>query len=627
VLLAACGVALAMQGWRTRIPTLDLVPHYLDAIALVRDGVIPSRGTISSFLAYNPPGPTWLLVPGVIATDDPRLVEGFVSAPLYAATLLGIYWLARTSFGRPTALLATGMYAFSDVGLFVAGSLWPRAPIQPFFVWMVYWLQRWAVSRQPGALPIALSLWAAGMFVFMEIAPAILLVPFCWFRYRPPIRAAQLAITAAGVLLMWWPYLAYESQHEYRDLRSMVLRTQVGTPGSARGHQWCDPGITMVNDAGQIVGSSTGTRQAVPESQGALRGAAMAGYKGVLRLRGTVENAVFGVVGGVPPDLRGSHVVVFMAAALSLIAVALSSTALGSFVLSRPLRPSIVRNVLGVALIGLALVVPWAVVSLVSPDGLIEPDTRDALGTLRMAFLAAGAVLVLLLPMSVAVIRFATFATARASNAAPQSFLLFALLVPWAALLILSEPERSDRLWWLWPLTVIFAAALVFHVVGVATVRRRMAAAVLAALIVALTCVTPLNIARLQSWTTGWAGVDADEFRAIDYIASRIAGSRQAKVGYHLRFFRGIPALSAVDRRFKVGAELDLVLLQKHGITNADRCAEGFAPDDDYRLVADALRPSLPGTYPMVGSPDAGFRPVRRFGGIRVFDRLELTGQ
>lgn len=627
VLIAACGVALAMQGWRTRIPTIDLVPHYLDAIALVHDGVIPNRGTISGYLAYNPPGPTWLLAPGVIATDDPRLVEFVVSALLYAATLLGIYCLARTSFGRPTALLATCVYAFSEVGLFVAGSLWPRAPVQPFVVWMVYWLQRWALDRQRRALPIALSLWAAGMFVFMEIAPAILLVPFFWFRYRPPVRVAPLAIAAAAVLLVWWPYLVYESQHDYRDLQSMLLRAEVGTSEAAPGHQWCDSNITIVNDAGQIVWPSAETRQPAEDSTGALRRAAAAGYNGVVRLRGAAENAVFGAVGGSPPDLRGSHVVIFIAAAMSLITVALSSTALGSFVLSRPLRPSIVRTVSGVALMGLALVAPRAIVSLVSPDGLIEAETRDTLKALQTALLATGAVLVLLQPMSVAVMRFAAFARASSSDTAPRRFLLFALLVPWAALLILVEPGRSDRLWWLWPLVVIFAAALVFHVVGVATVRRRMAAALLAALIVVLTCVTPANIARLQSWTDdGWAGVDADEIRAVDYIASRIAtGPRQTKVGYHLRFFRGIPALSAVDRRFKVGAELDLVLAQKHGVTNADRCAEGLDPEDDYRLVDDASRP-LPGTYRVVASPDPGFRLVRQFGSIRILERLKLTG-
>ena len=53
--LAVAGAALALQGWRAHSPTIDLVPHYLDAVALVRDGVIPTRGTISSYLTYNPP--------------------------------------------------------------------------------------------------------------------------------------------------------------------------------------------------------------------------------------------------------------------------------------------------------------------------------------------------------------------------------------------------------------------------------------------------------------------------------------------------------------------------------------------------------------------------------------------
>ena len=235
---------------------------------------------------------------------------------------------------------------------------------------------------------------------------------------------------------------------------------------------------------------------------------------------------------------------------------------------------------------------------------------------------------VLAQPISVALARFATLVRASSQSSATGSFLLFALLVPWTALLILVEPGRSDRFWWLWPLLVVFLAALVFHVVGTTTVRRRIVAAGLGTLLLALSSVNPSSAARLQSWYThGWSGVDTDHIRAVDYIASRVAGPRQPQVGYHLPFFHGITTLSSADARFKVGAQFDLVFAQKHGIVNATRCPEGFGPDDDYRLADDPSRPLPTGNYRVVGAPDAGFRLARRFGSTRVFERVTPAGQ
>jgi|SoiMethySBSTD1v2_1073268.scaffolds.fasta_scaffold00140_46 dolichyl-phosphate-mannose-protein mannosyltransferase len=619
LLLVVCGVALALQGWRGRIPTIDLVPHYLDAVAFVRDGAIPTRGTISGYLAYNPPGPTWLMVPGAFLTDDPRLIEFFVSALLYAATMLGIYSLARTAFGRATAILATSLYAFSEIGLFVAGTLWPRAPIQPFVVWMVYWLQRWAVRQEAGGLPMALGIWAAGMYVFMEIAPAILLVPFFWYRYRPPVRLTQVAVAIVAGLALWWPYLVYEAQHDYRDLQSMVLRAEVDD-SAPRGQQWCDRQLTLIGADGQPVAAADRTPGA-PESGGVLRRAALAGYRGLVRVRGAIDNAITGAVGGTLPHAPGADVVLFGAAALSLIGVALGSTALGPFVLSRPIRHWTLGVVIGAAFVGMGVVAPYLLVPVLSADGSIERATRDALDTLRMLSVGAGVLLIVVRPLWMGLARVTATLHGTSASSSTQRFLLFAVVVPWAALLVLVEPERSERFWWLWPLVAIFLAALVFHSVGTETVRRRLVAAVVVVILMAATWVTPTNIARLESWrTAGWAGHDADEIRAVEYVAARAGGRRDVRLGYQVPFFRGIPGLSAVDSRFKVGAELDLMLAYKHGIANMSRCAEGVSPSDDYRLV-DVTGHAPPGTYRFVALPGAGFRPVRRFGTTEVFER------
>ena len=282
------------------------------------------------------------------------------------------------------------------------------------------------------------------------------------------------------------------------------------------------------------------------------------------------------------------------------------------------------RVALGLILIGLALVAPVVLVQLFSPDGSIEPDSREALRSLQGLLVVSAAILIVAGPVFIALRRFAAAVGAKSSDSPTQSFLVFALLIPWVALLILVEPGRSDRLWWLWPLIAIFLAALVVHVVGASTFGRRIVAVALGGLFLCLAWVTPANIARVQSWAaTGWAGTDADEIRAVGYIASRVTSPGAAHVGYHLDFFRGIPTLSAIDPRFKVGAELDFVLSYRYGIINMSRCPEGLNPDDEFRLADEGPSALRPGMYHLVASPGVAFREVRRFGRVRVLEHLD----
>ena len=84
-----------------------------------------------------------------------------------------------------------------------------------------------------------------------------------------------------------------------------------------------------------------------------------------------------------------------------------------------------------------------------------------------------------------------------------------------------------------------------------------------------------------------YAGPRADDIRALDYIAAdvRAQGRSEAAVGYHTYFAEFMAAINIVDPRYKVGGEYDLFLKHRYGIANSDRCAEGFSPRDDYRIV------------------------------------------
>ena len=109
--------------------------------------------------------------------------------------------------------------------------------------------------------------------------------------------------------------------------------------------------------------------------------------------------------------------------------------------------------------------------------------------------------------------------------------------------------------------------------------------------------------------------------RAAEYIASRVHPGNEARIGYHLPFFEGIPALATIDRRFKVGAEFDLVLAYRFRIANESRCAEGFGPDDEYRLGRESSRPTPHGMYRALAAPGSAFHQIRRFGSTELFER------
>src|SRR5262249_50095074 len=169
LVVRSIGTTLAFQRWKSRIQGGDFLLYIDSAHELITNGRLPDRGTLTSFASYAPPGTAWLMVPGVLLFTDPRLYEYPGSTILYFGTLVGIFLLARAYFGVGCALLAVVIYGLSFLGLGNASGLWPRG--HPFFyVWMVYWTTRWVMSRKTTYLAAAIVTWAAGMYVFMEIA-------------------------------------------------------------------------------------------------------------------------------------------------------------------------------------------------------------------------------------------------------------------------------------------------------------------------------------------------------------------------------------------------------------------------------------------------------------------------
>jgi 4-amino-4-deoxy-L-arabinose transferase-like glycosyltransferase len=127
VAVTAAAVALTAQGWRSRIPTFDLLTYIRSAHELLDTGALPDHGDVGSYGSFSPPGTAWLMVPSALLFDDPRLSEYAGTALLHGATLLGLFLLGRKFFGVWCGCLAALLYGLSDVPTSSSGRSTSRA--------------------------------------------------------------------------------------------------------------------------------------------------------------------------------------------------------------------------------------------------------------------------------------------------------------------------------------------------------------------------------------------------------------------------------------------------------------------------------------------------------------------
>ncbi len=241
LLVTLVGGALALQGWKSRIPFVDLTPPIDDAVKFLSHGVVPQWGRANSLGTYASPGSSWLVLPGTILFSDPRLFEYAGAIILYCGTLAGIFLLARLFFSFRCAALSVILYGFSELGLYFAQSLWPKG--HPFFfIWTIYFTALWVKRRNPWYMGGAIITSMAGIYVHMEILPVILVIPFVGLLYRCPIRILPLLTGAAGAVLLWLPYLLFQYDRDFYDIIGQLSQTQFwGDYKSA----WCNPDSTL----------------------------------------------------------------------------------------------------------------------------------------------------------------------------------------------------------------------------------------------------------------------------------------------------------------------------------------------------------------------------------------------
>lgn len=615
--VAAVTIVLTVQGWRSRAPAFDLLAYIYSARDFLDTGVLPRHGDTGSYGSYKPPGTAWLMMPSLAFFDDPRLADYVGAGLLHCATLLGVFLLARRHFGEGCAYLSVALYGLSAHALFLAGSLWPNGR-PDVFVWIVYFVDRWIGDRDGRYLAAAAAVWGLGMHVDMAVTPALFILPAAWLYYRPPWRTGPLLLAAAIVLVVWSPYLSFQAPRGFADIRSQLLQQKILLGDYRR--TWCDPHLQIaeLNETPPAVTAREGPGGADAERQRGALNARLARARLAMEMAGYNFHAL--------SPIPGAGTVLLVVTLLGVVAFSVTGAQPGGPIPARASAlPSARRTARALGVVGGAVVMALVLRGAV-------PDSQAATVVVRVArrlaaLLALGGFAFAFAPWAVMMV---TGLLSRVGieiqspdRAERRRTLVLSLLVPWLVLLLVAEPAKPERFWWIWPLQAVFLTAAVTELLPRLGVRPRVvrgAAAILVGVVVA----NSFLAGRVQAWVdTGWAGVDAEEVQAVDFVASRLRadGRREAAIGYATFIYPFMASYNITNPRYKVGAEFDIFFRLRHGIANTNECAEGIAATDDYRIVQ--MTPKSPSWAPShyFRVDHDGFDPLGHVASYRILGR------
>jgi hypothetical protein len=518
-LILAVGVLVLLlqyQGWRSRdMANVDMLPFFQGARDFLQTGRLLDRGDVSSYSSYSPPGTFYLLIPGEILFRDGRLQDLFANAILFLGTVVFVYLSARAIGGRRVGVAAACLVAVSRMGY---QTVWPVGhPV--IVVSMLYFLIRWVKNRSAPALAAALIIGAFGAYLDLGIAPFFLVVPIVWLVFRPPVGWRVVLVVAAAGLAIWFPYLRFEADRGFVDVQSLIMRRPADQVGKADGHPpiYCyaarigEPDMRDDTYLPYIGGAEIEARVIYPLA-GWKNQAAYGICRILLNLDRNFDTNLF---------LLGSNRILNLAvwwifmigwSALSWVVIR-AWKPVGKIVGWIRRRPWILAVIAGGGAVLLYLGLNPDVVANLSGDKSLDRNTSLAVEQLRD-----------FLPWIWSAVFLGLFVSLQAPDKKTEdTLLLLAFSLPWLILVLLAEPGRPERFWFIWPLQITIAVECLEWV------SRRLPRAGLAFSILALAAGIALLPARLYAdrvaaaWTQGYGGSDSDQWNVIEFL-SRQAG-------------------------------------------------------------------------------------------------------
>lgn len=203
---------------------MDFVPVLARGGAFLDEGIFPAYGTLSSVAAYNLPFLVWMHLPVLIFTRD---VAAALIITGLAFNLLGtwaVYRLGGEMFSPTIGLVAAALFTFNETSISSSYTAWAQLHLPMFYAVVFLCLWRWKSTGKAQYIALAIiSVTAA----FMTHFSAVLLYPTAIFYIliaRPPIKWRGFAIGIIIAALMGAPYLFFQIERDFVDLRAFLTR-------------------------------------------------------------------------------------------------------------------------------------------------------------------------------------------------------------------------------------------------------------------------------------------------------------------------------------------------------------------------------------------------------------------
>lgn len=229
--------------WPSAFFNYDLIHDLLNARRLLETGSLPVHGSVASFGVFNPPGVAFGLLPGYgFFPTEPALAMHSMTIFLSALAVAGIFLFLSRRFGWGIAVWACLIYLVSSTGCYFIAEMRPRAhPV--FVIWILFFLDLWVSERKAWAAFPVIFLQAAAMYWMLEITPFLLAIAAAVALYRAPIRWRWIAAGAALSLGLWFPYLKFQYERGFLDLRVLLVEQKSHMMGQWFPNQLAEKGL------------------------------------------------------------------------------------------------------------------------------------------------------------------------------------------------------------------------------------------------------------------------------------------------------------------------------------------------------------------------------------------------
>ena len=187
-------------------------------------GAFPAYGTLSSVAAFNLPFLVWLQLPVMLFTHHIPTILILTQLIWNFLGTMFVYRLGREMFRPTIGLIGATIFTFTDVSIAGSYTAWAQLLLPTFYVIVLYLLYQWRRSGHDRYPALCLIVTTA---TFMTHFSAVLLygvIIGVGVIVRLPLRWRGLLIGIIVSLLMLAPYLAFQVEREFVDLKAFFSR-------------------------------------------------------------------------------------------------------------------------------------------------------------------------------------------------------------------------------------------------------------------------------------------------------------------------------------------------------------------------------------------------------------------